>query len=50
MYAKHRSGHQLPPSYSASLLQAAAAIYGIEAAELADAAGKAAKANRKYRS
>ncbi|MGC4252376.1 MAG: hypothetical protein QM605_13190 [Sphingobium sp.] len=49
MYGKYRSGHQAQPAYSASLLQAAAAIYGIEAAELAEAASKAAKVSRKYK-
>jgi len=50
MHDKSRSGSQGQSCYSASLLQAAAAIYGIEAAELAEAANKAAKISRKYRS
>ncbi|EQB02456.1 hypothetical protein FHS51_001521 [Sphingobium wenxiniae] len=46
---KYRSDHRPQTGYSASLLQAAAAIYGIEAAELAEAASKAARTARKYR-
>ncbi|WP_169800538.1 hypothetical protein [Sphingobium cloacae] len=48
MHDKYRSGHQAQPTYSVSLLQAAAALYGIEAAELTGAAHKAVKADKKY--
>lgn len=49
MSDKHSLGRQARTGYSASLLQAAAALYDIEIVELAEAASKAARAGRKYR-
>ncbi len=42
------SRHGIRPGYPVSLLHAAAALYDIEAAELAAAASKASRTSRKY--